>query len=60
MAKPVVDELPHQMVHLAFRAPVALAERLERAAAARCSSRSETVRQLVLAGLEAQGRGDEQ
>lgn len=48
------------MVHLAFRAPAALADRVDQAAEARCSSRSETVRQLVLAGLEVQRRGESQ
>ena len=46
-------------VCMAVRLPLSLARRVDDAAAARYSNRSVTVRQLVLAGLEAQRTADQ-
>ena len=46
--------LPEHTQYVPFRAPNQLVERVDAIAAGRLSSRSEVIRQLVLAGLEAQ------
>jgi len=46
-------------VCMAVRLPLSLASRVDAAAAARYSRRSETVRQLIVAGLESQRAVDQ-